>query len=196
MRPAARMLLEPRMTHDSDIPHAGASADAGTGVTVLHPRPLTPAAFAPFGRVVAWPSAEAADRPINGGTARRQDIVPDLRLDAQGGRAALVVFRAQARTFPLPVHTLERHALGSQTFIPLGNRRFVVLVAPAGDPPGVGGLAAFVSDGAQGVCLYPGVWHHALLAVEAGDFAVIERVADVVDCDTCAVSGAVQVALP
>ncbi|WP_338138203.1 ureidoglycolate lyase [Comamonas aquatica] len=35
--------------------------------------------------------------------------------------------------------------------------------------------------------LAPGTWHHALLAVEGGDFVVIERRAAQVDCDICAV---------
>jgi ureidoglycolate lyase len=63
---------------------------------------------------------------------------------------------------------MERHALGSQTFVPLGERRFVIVVAPAGEAP-----------------ITPGTRHHALLAVDAGDFVVIERAAAAVDCDAC-----------
>lgn len=36
--------------------------------------------------------------------------------------------------------------------------------------------------------LAPGTWHHALLAVDAGDFVVVERVGAAVDCDTVALA--------
>ena len=150
----------------------------------LVPQPLTPQAFAPYGTVLAAPSG--AGRPINGGNAERFDLVDDLPLGAQGGRPMLALFRAQARRFPHEVTEMERHALGSQTFVPLGERRFVIVVAPAGEAPTTAGmLEAFVTDGRQGVVLAPGTWHHALLAVDAGDFVVIERAAAAVDCDVC-----------
>ncbi len=148
----------------------------------LHPQALTAEAFAPYGQVVQA-RAGASGRAINAGTTERFDLVDDLQLHAAGGRATLALFRAQARRFPLPLREMERHALGSQSFVPLGARRFVLAVAPAGDPPGAGDLAAFLSDGLQGVVLAPGTWHHALLAVDAGDFVVIERAGAAVDCD-------------
>lgn len=46
----------------------------------------------------------------------------------------LALFRAQARTFPLNIGEMERHTLGSQTFIPLGTQRFVLVVAAASAP--------------------------------------------------------------
>ncbi|AGU48028.1 ureidoglycolate hydrolase AllA [Variovorax paradoxus B4] len=147
-------------------------------------QPLTPEAFAPYGTVLAAPAGTG--RPINGGNAERFDLVGDLQLGAQGGRPMLALFRAQARRFPHEVAEMERHALGSQTFVPLGERRFVIVVAPAGEAPAAGALAAFVTDGLQGVTLAPGTWHHALLAVDPGDFVVVERGGDAVDCDTCA----------
>ncbi|WP_017759518.1 ureidoglycolate lyase [Pseudacidovorax intermedius] len=148
----------------------------------LSPQPLTADAFAPFGTVIAAPP-QGRGRPINGGTTERFDLVDDLQLQASGGRAQLALFRAQARRFPHAVTEMERHDLGSQSFIPLGVLRFIVVVAPAGDAPESGALVAFLTDGHQGVTLAPGTWHHALLAVDAGDFAVIERAAPQVDCD-------------
>ncbi|MDR6888298.1 MULTISPECIES: ureidoglycolate lyase [Variovorax] len=149
--------------------------------------PLTPHAFAPFGTVIEAP--DAGGRAINGGNARRFDLLDNLQLDAAGGRAMLALFRAEARSFPHGVAEMERHALGSQTFVPLGERRFVIVVARAGEAPAsAGGLAAFVTDGRQGVVLAPGTWHHALLAVDAGDFVVIERAGEAVDCDLCALA--------
>lgn len=147
----------------------------------LQPMPLTAAAFEPFGVVLQSPAT--GGRAINAGTAERFDLVDDLQLNARGGRAQLALFRAPARSFPLAVHELERHQWGSQTFVPWGSGRFVVVVAPAGPSPHAGALHAFVTDGHQGIVLSPGTWHHALLAVDAADFLVIERAAAELDCD-------------
>ncbi|SDJ30154.1 ureidoglycolate lyase [Variovorax sp. OV700] len=147
-------------------------------------QPLTPQAFAPYGTVIEAPAG--AGRPINGGNAQRFDLVSDLQLGTANGRPMLALFRAEARRFPHQVTEMERHALGSQTFVPLGERRFVIVVAPRGAAPSPETLAAFITDGLQGVTLAPGTWHHALLAVDAGDFVVVERAGDAVDCDTCA----------
>jgi len=158
--------------------------EQASGGTALRVAPLTPQAFAPFGTVIEAPAAGGRD--INGGNARRFDLLDNLQLDAAGGRPMLALFRAAARSFPHAVAEMERHALGSQTFVPLGERRFVIVVARAGEAPAAAGeLAAFVTDGRQGVVLAPGTWHHALLAVDAGDFVVIERAAGAVDCDLC-----------
>ncbi len=167
------------------------------GAAPLTLRRLDVAGFAPFGRVIDVPPA-ATGRPINGGTSMRFDLVDDMRLDAQGGRPQLAIFRAQARSFPHRVTELERHSLGSQSFIPLGELRFVLVVAPAnaaGMLPQSSEIVAFISNGRQGVMLSPGTWHHALLAVDAGDFAVIERVGDEVDCDVCTLDVAAEVRL-
>lgn len=161
----------------------------------LSVQPLTAAAFAPFGTVIEVP-ANATGRPINGGTSQRFDLLADLALTAEGGRPMLALFRAQARSFPHAVDELERHALGSQTFVPLGQRRFVVVVAPAAPQPDLSALAAFVTDGAQGVVLAPGTWHHALLAVDAGDFVVVERAAQAVDCDVVRWGRSISVVIP
>lgn len=165
-----------------------------TRAEALAARPLTPQEFAPYGTVIAAPAA-VFGRPINGGNAMRFDLLDDLQLGAEGGRPMLALFRAQARRFPHAVEEMERHALGSQTFVPLGERRFVIVVARAGAAPvSCSQLAAFVTDGRQGVVLAPGTWHHALLAVDAGDFVVIERVAAAVDCDVCRLHAPARVA--
>lgn len=149
-------------------------------------QPLTPKAFAPYGRVLEAP--RGAGRRINGGNAERFDLVDDLQLHGAGGRAMLAVFRAQPRRLPHAIDEMERHALGSQLFLPAfvpagGRRRFVVVVAAAGEAPAPLSLAAFVTDGLQGLVLVPGTWHHALLALDGGDYLVLERAGDVVDCD-------------
>lgn len=156
--------------------------------------PLTAEAFAPYGTVIGWPADDArpACRPINGGTSLRVDLLDALPLTAAGGRPMLAVFRAAPRAQPLRAVEVECHRLGSQLFLPLGRARMVLLVAPAAPELPAGGLRAFVTDGAQGVVLAPGTWHHGLIAPEGGDFAVIERAASREDCDLATLEPAVE----
>ncbi|RUP31343.1 MAG: ureidoglycolate hydrolase [Curvibacter sp.] len=144
--------------------------------TVLRPQALNAAAFAPFGAVLegfATPPAQA--RPINDHSCWRLDLPWELQFGQAGGRPGLAIYRADARRFPLPVQVLERHALASQSFIPLEGSRFVMVVARPQALPGPDDVQAFISNGHQGVLLHPGTWHHALLAVDAGSFVVLER---------------------
>lgn len=160
---------------------------------VLRAQTLLPQNFSPFGSVIG-----ASDLPvtsINGGNAQRMDLLSDMQLTAAGGRPMLALFRAQARQFPLPITAMERHVLGSQSFVPLGTQRFVVVVARPGSAPQACELHAFVTNGRQGVVLSPGTWHHALLALDGGDFAVIERKGSTVDCELCTVAEAVELVL-
>jgi ureidoglycolate lyase len=170
-----------------------AVADPSVPPVRLLAEPLTPAAFAPYGSVVAAPAATGT--AINGGSSERFELASDLRLHADGGRPVLALFRARPHALPVRLVAMERHALGSQTFVPLGDHRFVVVVAPAGAPPGVSDLRAFVTEARQGIVIAPGTWHHPLLALDGGDFVVIERAAAQVDCDIIAVTEPVEVVL-
>ena len=179
-----------------------------TAQSALKPEELTAAAFAPFGIVVgpfaapgqpgALPPAGA--RAINGGTTWRLDLTHNLELDHAGGKPGLAVYSASARQFPMALEVLERHAAGSQSFLPLTGARFVVVVAAPGPTPAAAALRAFITTGQQGVVLNIGTWHHALLAVEAGSFAVLERhpstAGSVADCEFTALAAAVWLALP
>ena len=143
--------------------------------------PLTRFEFEPFGDVI-----ELAGNPhfiINQGWAERYHDLARLELTAAGGRPLLNIFRASPRTLPLKIKVMERHALGSQTFIPLARARFVIVVAPAGAPrPSY--LHAFVTDGVQGVNYRAGVWHHPLLVLDqVSDFVVLDRGASETDCE-------------
>lgn len=167
-------------------------------MTMLIPQPLTADAFAPYGRVLAVPTDGAGGHPINSGTTQRHELLADALLTAEGGRPVLSISRAQARQLPMALVEMECHAQGSQSFVPLGAaRRLVLVVARPGPAPcGIADLAAFVSDGVQGVWLAPGTWHHPLLALDAGDFLVVERRSAAVDCDVVALAPPVWLAAP
>lgn len=79
--------------------------------------------------------------------------------------------------------------------MPLGCKRFVLVVAAAGASPEAAALAAFITNGEQGAVLAPGTWHHALLALDAGDYVVLERAAAADDCDVCTLATPVKVVL-
>jgi ureidoglycolate lyase len=77
---------------------------------------------------------------------------------------------------PFTVEIMERHPLGSQGFIPLHDRPFLVVVAPPGAEPGPAAIRAFLTDGRQGVNYYRGTWHHYQLTLDqTGDYLVIDR---------------------
>lgn len=156
-------------------------------------RAITIEAFARYGDVVT--SAGRDGRRINADTSLRVEL-PEPDVLAHDGRPSLSVFRARAVPMPFEVRELERHRLGSQTFLPLGGVAFVVVVALGDDAPDTGTLAAFRVDGSRGVTLGRGVWHHPLLALEDGDFAVIERRGAEVDCVVASLVPAIRVIAP
>jgi len=160
--------------------------NAMPAMSTLNPQPLTPEGFAPYGEVLT--SAGRAGRPINAGSSLRVDLAdPDLLAD--GGHPSLSVFRASAARLPCPARVLERHRLGTQTFVPLAGTPYIVVVALGGDAPRADTLAAFLADGTSGITLARGVWHHPLLALADGEFVVLERRGREVDCELAQVPG-------
>lgn len=144
-------------------------------------QPLQTEAFKAYGDVLNL--GGSGTRAINAGTSHRLDLPGPLALHADGGAPVLAVFRAQAQAAQGPWHMLERHRLGSQTFIPLAGARCVVLVALGADSPDIATLAAFAVAGDQGITLHPGTWHHPLISLDDGNYLVVERIGRAVDCD-------------
>ncbi|MCG5074409.1 ureidoglycolate lyase [Paraburkholderia tagetis] len=149
--------------------------------------PLTREAFAPFGDVIELDGAHHF--PINGGTTERFHDLASIDVGEAGGRPIVSVFRAQPRAWPIEIAMMERHPLGSQAFVPLGDVRYAVVVAPAGelDPTQ---LRAFWVESGQGVNYAKGVWHHPLLAFDrVSDFLVVDRGGQQPNCDELALDG-------
>ena len=156
---------------------------------------ITTANFAPYGWVAQ--SQGEQGRLINGGNSRRVDavdIVGSLALTSDGGSPCLAVFRAQPSNPRGPWQQLERHRLGTQTFVPLAGARYLMLVALGNHAPLIATLAAFWVGGHQAVTLRAGIWHHGLIAPEGGDFVVVERASAAVDCDLAELNPAVVLA--
>ncbi|MFP3556620.1 ureidoglycolate lyase [Paraburkholderia sp. SIMBA_049] len=138
--------------------------------------PLTREAFAPFGDVIEL--AGAKQIPINLGTTIRYHDLAKVDVTDEGGRTLVNLFRGQPRALPFEITMMERHPLGSQAFIPLNDKPYLVVVAPAGELD-ESKIRAFVTSGWQGVNYAKGVWHHPLLALgEVSDFIVVDRGGD------------------
>ncbi|MDQ7019450.1 MAG: ureidoglycolate lyase [Robiginitomaculum sp.] len=162
--------------------------------SALIPRPLTAAAFAPFGDVLSVTSA--TPKTINYGHTVRYDTGAHLSLDAQNGRPGISIFRATPLAKPIQIALMERHPLSSQAFYPLSGRPFLVVVAPRGDLDPAN-ICAFVAAPDQGVNYHPGIWHHYLLALEAvSDFLVVDRLGNGENCDEVQLSPPLVVEIP
>jgi len=136
--------------------------------------PLTAEAFKPFGDVI-----EATDNAqhftINQGFAERFHRLAKVDVTNDGGQPAISIFKARARALPLQLSVLEKHPFGSQAFMPLSSHAYVVVVAVGGDTPDLSTLKCFMASAQQGVNYAKGTWHHPLLALQDGDFLVVDR---------------------
>ncbi|MEI4472505.1 ureidoglycolate lyase [Frigidibacter sp. MR17.24] len=144
---------------------------------ILTPRPLTAAAFAPFGELLD--AAGQPDRIINAGLCGRFHDRARLDFGAEtGGRAGISIFDAVPRALPYEFALVERHPEGSQAFLPMTMSPFLVIVAP--DEGGAPGRpAAFLTAPGQGINLHRGTWHGVLTPLHApGLFAVVDRIGE------------------
>jgi ureidoglycolate lyase len=135
--------------------------------------PLTKSAFAPFGDVIELDPATV--RHINGGNTERFHALASAEVAGEGARVIVNLFRGQPRSFPYEVGMMERHPLGSQSFSPLADRPFLVVVSEdEGGKPGR--PKVFLASGGQGVHYRRNVWHHPLMALdEPSTFVVVDR---------------------
>jgi len=152
----------------------------------LTPEPLTAEAFAQFGSVIEA-SDDAVKLAINQGHAIRYDALAEIDVEDERGAGVISLFRARPLE-ELVLRTFERHPLGSQSFVPLSGRPYLVAVAPAGDFD-VAKVRIFRAEAHQGVHYRKGVWHHFLLVLDAtSDFLVIDRAGPGDNCEEIALA--------
>ncbi|MEH6525617.1 MAG: ureidoglycolate lyase [Sneathiella sp.] len=143
--------------------------------------PLTKEAFGPFGDVIETAGSDFF--PINNGSTQRFHDLAEIQLDA-GARTLVNIFRATPLDYPLNMRMVERHPVGSQAFVPLNNRPYLVAVAPKGEAVSVKDVKIFSARGDQGINYHAGTWHHPVLALDAiSDFLVIDRGGEGPNCD-------------
>jgi len=149
---------------------------------------LTPESFQLYGDVIETQSAVTHYTINKGTTTRFHDLakVDVMSDDIHSARAGISIFRGDARAFPLRISMLERHPLGSQAFMPLHQKPYLVVVAPSLDEhhPDLDYMKVFWASASQGVNYACGTWHHPLIALdEAADFLVIDRIGSGHNCD-------------
>lgn len=147
-------------------------------------KPLTREGFASFGDVIE--AAAGYQESMNSTRFERFQDLADVDVGAaDGGRPALSIARCRIATrFPHDVTMLERHALGSQAFVPLSDFRFIVVVAPSGALDSNSEIAAFISNGRQGVNYHKGTWHMPMVALAADqEFLIIDRAGVGLNCE-------------
>ena len=134
--------------------------------------PLIAEAFQPFGDVLDI--SGAPDRMINQGLCGRYH--DRARLQFLDGRAGVSLFNAEPRTLPYRLEMVERHPDGSQTFIPMTQKPFLVIVAPD-TAQGPGLPRAFRTAPGQAINFLRNTWHGVLTPLTApGLFAVVDRI--------------------
>ncbi|MGJ4942937.1 ureidoglycolate lyase [Bradyrhizobium sp. HKCCYLS1011] len=138
----------------------------------IKPEPLTKAAFARFGDVVEIDGAGPIE--INQGFARRFNGLANIDVTSGGAAVNISWFEAKPRPQPIEIKLMERHPLGSQLFMPLQDKPWLVLVCD--DPRDPSSYRTFTASGRQGVNYARNAWHHPLLVLGEGErFLVVDR---------------------
>jgi ureidoglycolate lyase len=135
--------------------------------------PLTKTAFAPYGEVIEADLSKM--RLINNGTTERFHALGQPVVVGEPERLIFNIFRGQPRQFPYSVGMMERHPFGSQSFMPLSGKPFLVGVSEdEGGRPRKPKI--FLARADQGVNYFANTWHHPLMALDAVcDFLVVDR---------------------
>ncbi|WP_296403600.1 ureidoglycolate lyase [Psychrobacter sp.] len=153
--------------------------------TTLVAKPLTKAAFKAFGTVIEPYDDDQITAQncydINNGFATRHHAICKAEID--GGDIGMSIFVAKPRAFPINLTVMEYHPLGTQAFFSMQGEDYIVVVAPAGEPPkSYKDLSVFYAKSDQGVQYNAGVWHHPLLALnshnlmDSSAFLVVDRI--------------------
>ena len=117
--------------------------------------------------------------PFGALLGRRSGVQP-TGLDYYGGAVAMsrpVNYQCSSQTElsltslkrrPFQVKYLERHFQHTQTFIPLGGKPFIAVLAPPNkdDMPDLKAVRALRFDGDAGFCLHLGTWHEFPFALD------------------------------
>ncbi|MCW8832610.1 MAG: ureidoglycolate lyase, partial [Colwellia sp.] len=131
---------------------------------------------------------------INEGFTQRYHDLAKVDVNDNNGRVLVNIFRATPLVQPIVINMMERHPLGSQAFMPLGQNPYLIVVAPAGafNPDNI---EVFIANSTQGVNYHKGTWHHFCLALGSeSDFLVIDRGGEGDNCDVLELDGSLVIA--
>lgn len=132
----------------------------------LRAKPLTAAAFAPYGDVLA----EGGRAPIlvNEGRAARYDGLAHLAHVTGAEKPVISLYKVAPSRSPFAAGVFERHPLSSQVFLPMADATFLVVVAPdSAGRPDLARAEAFRPDHRTGIHYRAGIWHVPLVVFDA-----------------------------
>jgi ureidoglycolate lyase len=128
--------------------------------SALAVEPATADRLAPFGRLIAHDEATRNVAPFYDDA-----VVTSLPVAYQcDGRTELSLARVQPRA--PRVRFLERHFRHTQSFLPLGGKPFVLVMAPPSAAPAMEALRAFHFNGSAGFAMHLETWHEFPFALE------------------------------
>ena len=122
-------------------------------------RPLTGDAFAPFGDVL--------EAPLDFGRVYIERTLENGRAAAKPSLSFALA--KSIPVFPFKAVQMERHEYSSQSFVPMDQGRWLVIVAPHAGSGGPDAMLAeaFIAGPGQGVTYGRNVWHHPLSVIGA-----------------------------
>lgn len=137
------------------------------------PKAINKENFSKYGDLITTKNIEPLI--INDGYAKRFDNIAKLDTASENGETTISIFSALKRTFPMKVHMMECHPLGSQAFIPMKETTFLCFVAPSGEKPDLEKIESFIIPPGLGINYKPGTWHFPLISTEDMNFLVVDR---------------------
>ena len=140
---------------------------------IIKPVKISRSNFSSYGDVISTEDINPMN--INEGYAKRFDNLANIDTSKDSGKTIVSIFSALKRTFPMKIHMMEKHPLGTQAFIPMKETTFLAFVAPSGESPEIDKIQSFIIPPKMGINYKPGIWHFPLISTENINFLVIDR---------------------
>ena len=140
---------------------------------IIKPVKISRSNFSSYGDLISTDDINPMN--INEGYAKRFDNLANLDTSKDSGKTIVSIFSALKRTFPMKIHMMEKHPLGTQAFIPMKETTFLSFVAPQGKSPEISKMQSFIIPPKTGINYKPGIWHFPLISTEDTNFLVIDR---------------------
>ena len=134
---------------------------------------ITKENFSQFGQLISTKDLKSEN--INSDTTKSFYDLVDIEILGENNQCRINFFKAKKRQFPLEINILENHPFSSQSFIPLQNTSFIVVVAPISKIPNLKLIEAFKVSPEEGINFKPKVWHFPLIAIEDSNFLTIDK---------------------
>ena len=140
---------------------------------IIIPKKITRENFSVFGDLISTYNSKSIS--INSGYAKRFNCSTNIDVSRYNGKILTSIFTAKKRAFPMQIDMMEKHPLGSQTFIPMKETTFLCFVSSPGEKPEINKIKSFVIPPGMGINYKAGIWHFPLISTENMNFFILER---------------------